>query len=106
MRVTWTAGSVAALGGIALLALASFVLYLNRDALTKWAGKSFNPTNSENLAYRGANEIVTNIAGRSETVGGFLWEKIDGLFGGKNAAIEEMKKGTQPIPSNGVNYTP
>jgi hypothetical protein len=37
-------------------------------------GGAINPLSDQNVAYRGANAVVSNVTGRDETVGGWLYD--------------------------------
>jgi hypothetical protein len=97
MKITWTAGSVFALAGLAALAAFGVWLLLNRDRLiggVKQAANLVNPASSENIANRAVTATVSSVAGREETLGGWLAEIFD-------PATRRVNREYQtPAPSN------
>ena len=58
--------------GIAAGIVGIFVMRKGTEAAKKLATETLNPASDKNAAYQGANAVVSQIAGRPETVGGWL----------------------------------
>lgn len=60
--------ALAVLAALAALAVGGVVLYRYRD--------KFNPLSQNNLAFTGANAVVTSVLGREESVGTAAYEAV------------------------------